>query len=800
MKLNSEYILKTTPKAKKEMSYIGDKYRFTVLTSRLIRIEYNENGVFEDRATQCVVNRDFQFVPYKTDDRGNILTITTKDIRLTYTKRNFSRNSLRAEYINENAGVSTWYYGEDEPEKKLDGTTRTLDKVDGKCELEEGIMSAGGFSVLDDSKSLVISDNGEIVPREEKCIDIYLFCYGSNVNGKNDYLGCLKDFYKLTGNTPMLPRFALGNWWSRYHAYTQEEYENLITRFEKEKIPFSVAVVDMDWHLVKIDKKYGTGWTGYSWNTDLFPDHKGFLDFLHRKGLKTSLNLHPREGVAAHEDAYEEMAVAMGKDPSLKETISFEIENNKFINNYFKILHNPMEKEGVDFWWIDWQQGNTTYVEGLDPLWMLNHYHFLDSRKNGKRGLIFSRYAGPGSHRYPIGFSGDTVVSWKSLDFQPYFTASASNIGYTWWSHDIGGHMQGIRDDELTARWVQLGVFSPINRLHSCHSAFMGKEPWKYNRDAEYSMRKFLNLRHSLVPYLYTMNYRTYKYSEPLVMPLYYRYDGYNAYHNHRNEYIFGTEMIVSPITKPKDEKTTMGSVNTYIPEGKWYDFFSNRRYTGGRCLKLYRTLDEIPVLVKEGGIVPMNEGTTTNDVANPEKLRIKIFTGKNNTFELYEDDGESSDYERGVCSITNMTLLWDKEKSFELKVSGNYKVKREEYILEFIGIKDITDFEIVSDDNITAEKTENEIPTLTVRGVKNGFKVILKNVVKTENPVMEDIFDVLLHMQESNDLKGTLYSELRRAKGLAGKLAYLASFDADENVKSAVLEILAADMQNEEL
>lgn len=129
-------------------------------------------------------------------------------------------------------------------------------------------------------------------------------------------------------------------------------------------------------------------------------------------------------------------------------------------------------------------QGTNTKIEGLDPLWMLNHFHYLDSGRDGKRPMTFSRYAGPGSHRYPVGFSGDTHITWDSLDFQPYFTNTASNIGYGWWSHDIGGHMMGYRDEELEVRWYQYGVFSPINRLHSSNSRFSGKEPWKFSMEA----------------------------------------------------------------------------------------------------------------------------------------------------------------------------------------------------------------------------------------------------------------------------------------------------------------------------
>ncbi len=129
------------------------------------------------------------------------------------------------------------------------------------------------------------------------------------------------------------------------------------------------------------------------------------------------------------------------------------------MNAYFDILHKPYEKDGVDFWWIDWQQGRKSDVNGLDPLNALNHYHYLDNAENGDIPLILSRYGGIGSHRYPLGFSGDTAISWKVFDFQPYFTANAANAAYTWWSHDIGGHHMGYRDDDLYIRWLQFGVF-----------------------------------------------------------------------------------------------------------------------------------------------------------------------------------------------------------------------------------------------------------------------------------------------------------------------------------------------------
>ena len=145
--------------------------------------------------------------------------------------------------------------------------------------------------------------------------------------------------------------------------------------------------------------------------------------------------------------------------------MEFDLTNPDFVDAYFD-MHHRMEAEGVDFWWLDWQQGGVTRQKGLDPLWMLNHMHYLDSGRGGNWPLTFSRYAGPGSHRYPVGFSGDTIVTWESLAFQPQFTATASNIGYGWGPHvrlpqrRAGGPLvpaRRVQPDQPTA-FVQLAV------------------------------------------------------------------------------------------------------------------------------------------------------------------------------------------------------------------------------------------------------------------------------------------------------------------------------------------------------
>ncbi len=656
--------------------YAGSAFRFTVLTDRLIRLEYSQTGVFEDRASQSVFFRDFPEVSFCVKKQEDKLVLETEKLVLTYKENSpFSNENLQIQL--KDTPNTLWHFGDEVD--NLGGTTKTLDTVDGACDLENGVCSRSGVAVIDDSNTLVLEEDGWIGVRAENTKDVYFFGYGL------DYIGAVQALYKLTGAPPMLPAYALGNWWSRYHQYTQQEYCDLIDRFHREDIPFSVSVVDMDWHIVKIpeDQKYdyppayhlGWGWTGYSWNKELFPDYKAFLKYLKRRNLHTALNLHPADGVCRHEDMYPEMAKACGIDPASGEQVKLDILNQEFMAKYFDILHHPYEEDGVDFWWMDWQQGTDYHWiheanapgqyndprERMDPLWLLNHLHIQDISRSGKRPMFFSRYAGPGSHRYPVGFSGDTIVTWDSLQFQPYFTATSSNIGYSWWSHDIGGHMKGYRDDEMQVRWLQLGVFSPILRLHSTNSDFQRKEPWCYNPEAERIMKQCLKLRHSLFPYLYTMNYRNHVQGLPLVQPMYYSHPATDNAYNVPGQFWFGSELIAAPITQKLDSVSRLAEARVWLPQGDWFDMTTGVKYTGKEDLfSVYRSLDQVPVFAKAGGIVPMAKyPAQDNRLTNPEQMKLLVFPGASNQFCLYEDAGEGYAYKKGEFAKTSISLDW---------------------------------------------------------------------------------------------------------------------------------------------
>ena len=693
----------------------GEHWRIGLITESLIRLEWSDSGEFEDRATLMAVDRAFLpsgAVDYTTGERDGMLVVETPALRLTYDRKPFSKEGLTIVVKGvPDSQFNTWHYG-DEPKGNLGGTARTLDEADGAIPLGQGVISRDGWAVLDDSASnvFVTADaDGNlpdgvvayggigVAPRDHRETDIYFFGYGRR------YREAVHDFQKLSGPAPLLPRFALGNWWSRYYRYSQDEYLDLMDRFKAEGIPFTTSVIDMDWHLVDdVDPRFGSGWTGYTWNPKLFPDHRAFLEGLHDRGLKTTLNVHPRDGIRAFEEPYAKAAATVGVDAEVQEPVEFDLTNPRFVRAYFD-MHHDLETEGVDFWWLDWQQGGVTRQPGLDPLWVLNHLHYLDSGRDGRWPLTFSRFAGPGSQRYPVGFSGDTVVTWKSLKFQPYFTATASNIGYGWWSHDIGGHMFGYRDEELEARWYQLGVFSPINRLHSTCSPFSGKEPWNFHEPVRSAMVDVLRLRQALMPYLYTMNWRAAVDGDPIVEPMYWANPNLGESYEVPDEFRFGTELVVAPVVDPMDKASMRGKADAWLPQGDWFDFFDGRRYVAadpaGRRLAVWRTIDRIPVFTKAGGIVPMQSDPLSDMTVNPRALDVVIFPGADGSFAMREDSGEFREVcadaaaaQESATAVTAMTWQWDDGRSPQFVIeepTGNTSVvpERRDWTLIFRGV-----------------------------------------------------------------------------------------------------------------
>jgi alpha-glucosidase (family GH31 glycosyl hydrolase) len=658
--------------------------RFTVLTPQLIRMEWAADGKFEDRPSFVFLNRRVP-VPKFTQTveqagQGREVTIDTNALRLTYTADQssggkFTANNLSITF-NLNGKQVTWHPGMSDMGNLL-GTTRTLDGARGdktREPIEPGLISRDGWTLVDDSTRPLFDSNnfnftqGENSPwpwvvlrSEGDRQDWYFFGYG------HDYKQALHDYVQVAGRIPLPPRFAFGAWWSRYWAYSDQELDNLVRGFHENNVPLDVLVIDMDWHLNKEQLKamheadqsdHDLGWSGYTWNPLLFPDPGSFLKGLHEEGLKATLNLHPASGVQPWETAYPAMARAMDIDTGTRKYVPFDITNKKFALNYMDLLHHPLEKQGIDFWWLDWQQEANTKTAGVSPTWWLNYVHFSDQEREGKRPLLFHRWGGLGNHRYQIGFSGDTVSVWESLAFQPWFTATAANVGYAYWSHDIGGHMPGAVDPEIYTRWIQFGAFSPILRTHTTKNPESERRIWAYPEPYASIMRNTFQQRYALQPYLYTEGRRTYDTGVAFLRPLYYDWPEADEAYSNKNEYIFGRQMIVDPVTAPVDKDSQLAQEQVWIPQGEWIEWPTGKHFTGPATVERKFSISQTPVYLRAGAIVPMQPQMQYTGQKPVDPLILNIFPlsdDQKSSSSVYEDSSKGEDYKRGVCAWTDV-------------------------------------------------------------------------------------------------------------------------------------------------
>ena len=669
------------PVANPKAQVVEGKARFTVLTDRLVRLEWAADGQFEDHASLAIVNRNLPVPTFSVSRSGGALTLKTKSLTLVYKGGEGPLSADNLSVTFKMGGKTVKWHPGLEDTGNLMGTARTLDGCEGPDKInfndpmEKGILSRDGWAVVDESQRHLLvpddSDWGEWVaarPEGERQ-DLYLFAYG------HDYKAALADYTKVAGSIPMPPKFVFGYWWSRYWAYTDREFLALGQEFRERKLPIDVMVIDMDWHHTwqhasREEKRKGIGWTGYTWNRDLIAQPEAFLAQVHALGLKTSLNLHPAGGISPRENQYPAFLADylsrtsdydgprgyLLRDGNYTD-VPFRIDQRAWTDAYFNSVLHPLEKEGVDFWWLDWQQWKESkYTPGLSNTFWLNHTFFNDKvRRNrglapekAERPLIYHRWGGLGSHRYQLGFSGDTHIKWEVLGYLPEFTATASNVLYGYWGHDLGGHMQRgdhPTDPELFTRWLQYGVFSPIFKTHSTSSAVLERRIWMFPDHYEY-MKAALELRYALSPYIYDMAREAYETGISLCRPLYYEYPEKAEAYQWKQEYFFGDNILAATVCEPVGADGLAGR-DVWLPAGtQWYDMAHHKLLPGGTVQKLQYTIGENCWFVKAGAILPLAGEGIQNLQSVSDELRIYIAPGSGrSSYTHFEDDGVSQAY-----------------------------------------------------------------------------------------------------------------------------------------------------------
>ena len=687
------------PKADPAATVVCGNARFTVLTDRLIRMEWAADGIFEDRASLAIINRRLPVPAFKAVRQGDGVTITTKSVKLVYRGGgNFTADNLEVSF-KLNGKKVTWKPGMKD-EGNLKGTSRTLDRFRGynnkksKKTLENGVVSRDGWAIVDESERHILvkddSDWGEWVacrPEGERS-DLYIFAYG------HDYLAAVSDYIKVAGKIPMPPKYTFGYWWCRYFAYTDDQILEIAGEIRKRDIPADVFIIDMDWHytLKGLNERRGKdefgqrrGWTGYSWNHDLIQDPEGLLADLHAMHYKTSLNLHPASGIRVMEDCYDDFVkdylsrtsdydgpegyiykeggyqFAGLKKPVGKAgyhaPVPYRMDQQAWADAYFNSVIHPLEAQGVDFWWLDWQQwGKSRYVPGLNNTFWINYAFFNDKVRRTKslgddapRPFIYHRWGGLGSHRYQLGFSGDTYPTWEVLGDLVHFTFTASNVGYGYWGHDIGGHygVEGKRTDpEIYTRWMQYGVFTPIFKTHCSTSELLERRIWEFPTHYEY-LKAAMELRYALSPYIYNASREAYDTGISMCRPLYYYYPEEENAYSWRQEFLFGDDILATAVCNPADSLTGLSERKMWFPKGNdWYDMAHHEMHRGGSVKTLYYSISENPWYPRAGSVIPLARTGILNLQEPSDAFRILVVPGSGkSSCRYYEDDGNTQNY-----------------------------------------------------------------------------------------------------------------------------------------------------------
>ncbi len=687
------------PVARPEAVVTSGDMRFTVLTPEMIRIEWRSGAdkQWVDDATFAVINRNLPVPTYQVEERDGYLYLTTDKLTLKYRVGSFpATNPPSADNLGITFGLNgstvQWYPGKPDA-LNLKGTCRTLDSQNGdnkRSELEQGLVSRSGWAIIDDtgtrgdgSKSLLLEPN-DIAGfdwakqrDDQDGLDWYFLGYG------HDYKRALYDFTLISGKIPLPPLYAFGYWYSKYQRYTADDFMQLVNEMHDNDLPLDVMVIDTDWHI--------NGWTGWSWNRELIPDPQGLLDWLHDKNLKVTLNLHPAYGVESNEDNYQAFVDGLGGVPEGTTTVEWNLENPRFYRSLFDNIIRPHEDEGVDFWWLDWQQELVSdKMEGLGHTFWCNHVFFNDmaTAHPERRAMIFHRWGGLGNHRYQLGFSGDSHSNFATLAFQPYFTATASNVGYGYWGHDLGGHVQdGANNAELFLRWIQFGVFTPLFRTHSTNSDNIERRMWKYSNFP--LMKQAVELRYALIPYIYTQARKAYDTGVSICRPLYYDYPEVDEAYEKEGEYMFGDDILVNPITAPAQSADRTIQWSTWLPDGNWYDANTGETLTGGKVHKATYTQAEIPYFFRSGAVIPNYSGLK-NLKTRPDDLSLLLVPGEGSV-NFYEDANDTEAYKDGEYATTLITQSRDESSATCVinAIQGQFEgmPTQRAYTVQFLGI-----------------------------------------------------------------------------------------------------------------
>lgn len=523
----------------------------------------------------------------------------------------------------------------------------------------------------------------------------YYFMYGP------DFPAILDHYTAITGKSPLLPRFAhglhvgtySGGTWGHEELTSTQYVVELVRKYREMGIPVDILHLDSTWRL--FGKNGGSGATTFEWR-ETFHNPGPMFDSLYAMDINmVGLHVRPR---------FDNGKKLNLLDQARKEGYVYPEENNpgEFVNFF--------DEEATDWWWengvmrvaslgamfLKTDEGSAfgrkanesdkvgptgasaKKLHNLFPIAYARAPFERFSERNGMRGMNHTREGYAGIQRYPFIWAGDWPSEWQY--FAPVIKAGInmglSGIGY--WTHNMGG-FEHKADPELYIRWVQFGMFSPVAHVFGMdHPGY--KEPWNYGEEALRIFRQYDKLRYRLIPYIYSNAFVQHQTGLPIMRALVLENQHDINTYAIGDQYMFGSEIMVCPVTT-KDAKTRI----IYLPEGKWFDYWTGKPYEGKKYYNIVTPLDKLPLFVRAGGIIPMQEDIQFDDRSPWGDITFEIFPSGNSQFELYEDDGISKRYKEGCYGITTVSAK-EAGESILVKIGkakGKFEVPERTYILK---------------------------------------------------------------------------------------------------------------------
>ena len=544
-------------------------------------------------------------------------------------------------------------------------------------------MSVKGYGVFWDNYSISeFTDNAQELSFESlgHCADYY-FMYGKNADG---VISKLRD---LTGKAPMLPLWAYGFFQSKERYHTQQESLDVVKKYRELKVPLDVVI--QDWRYWPEYNKTDSAWNAQKFDSTRFPNPKKWVEDIHKLNAKLLIVTWP--GFGPKTDQRKEfdrknMMINFDTWPPNSGARPYDVFNPEALDIYWRYLNKGIFSHiGNDGWWLDSTEPD--HINKKDTDFNLpTHLGSYKSVKNGfslmhnkgiathqrqqnsdKRGVILTRSGFIGQQRFGSNtWSGDVASTWEMLERQIPAALNYTLMGIPNWNSDIGGFFAGRwrngggnknpEFQELYVRWMQFGAFSPMMRSHGTE---LPREIWNFGERGTWcfdAQEKAIKLRYSLLPYIYSTSWEVSKYDGTFMRPLIMDFAADKKTHNIGNEYLFGRSILVAPVTKYKARTWPV-----YLPSGSsWYNFLTNEKINGGQLVNTNTPIDEIPMYVKAGSIIPFGPDVQYSTEKKWANLQVKIYPGADAEFSLYEDENDNYNYEKGLYST--LKFKWQEQ------------------------------------------------------------------------------------------------------------------------------------------